>query len=597
MKHFTTKLLLSFSFLILGCTSTHNIRMETPQQAGDYRPFISYAKQHIEQQMKKHGTEGLSIAIVDGSSIVWASGFGYADIQNKIKATAHTTYRAASLSKTINAAAILKLQEESRLNIHKPIKTYLPNFHMKSNKRLTNKVTLKNILTHNSGIVAQSPLSGMENPHMASCENLLKLISKSYLKFPPNTVMSYSNQAIALSGCVVEKITQQSYAKYMKKNILDPLDMRSSRFESKITTKNHAKCYENGKEVADRAYYYMPTIGLSTNVMDLSKFLIMLHQDGLYRGNRILQKSSIDKMLTWHNKNIKLDWDRPMALGWFIEDSYPEKFYYHTGRASSYLSTIAFSKKSKIGIVILSNSDTDKPYIGKLAKTLLQKAWESKFGKKLSKQPSHKQIRGLQTDFEDTYALEFPSKEIVTIKKSKEAYRVQTSHGIFSLEKSSDGCYKINDLSHIVRNIDTLKSIPKDSCFYTISSHGLKGLVYRTPDKRYVGFATKFQENASSIESWNQHLGSYTPVFTQHPLEKALLFKEVKLTRSENHLLLYVSFKDGWSSSSPLYILDNKHAKGSSIAAPLGIIEINKKSSGTYMLIDGYMFLKDNVKE
>jgi len=566
--------------------------MPTPKYAGDYQTFITYATKYINQQMQQHDIQGLSIAVVDGDNIIWKQGFGYADAENGIKATANTTYRVGSLSKTLNAVAILKLQEQGKLNINSPIDKYLPNFRMKSDKALTHQVTLRNIMTHDSGIAPLPPLSGMESEHMSSCKNLLSLLQQNYLKFPPNTVMSYSNQAVGLSGCVVEKITHQKYSDYITKQLLNPLEMTNSRYESSIHTKNHSKCYRNGIEVPDDSYYFMPAIGVSSNVVDMSHFLIMMLQDGRYKGKQILSKSSIDRMLRWDNKNIQLDWDEPMALGWFILDEYPSRFYYHTGRASAYISAMAFSKEAGLGIVLSSNSDEDKGYLKEIMTHLFSFAWQAKFDKKLSLKQTMNRIHPspLQSNFAGKYALESEHSEIITIKQtSHNKFKVQTQYGAFSLIKNSNLCYEISDPNDTTQNIENLKDIPTNSCFYTIPINNIKGIVYKTPDNQYYGLALQMQEDKSS-KLWNQYVGVYTPAFEQYAEEK---FKDIELYDDLDNIFLSANMTDGISHSLPLTILDKNHAKSNSIIIPLGTIEIQKKGSEIYLLIDGHLFRKE----
>lgn len=97
---------------------------------------------------------GLSIALVDDDKIVWSKGFGFADKENKVSASADTVYMLGSISKTLTAAAVLRLYDQGEIiDLNDPLYNYLPQFTMQ--ERYTNQnngMTIKRVLNHHSGI-------------------------------------------------------------------------------------------------------------------------------------------------------------------------------------------------------------------------------------------------------------------------------------------------------------------------------------------------------------------------------------------------------------------------------------------------------------
>lgn len=116
--------------LFTGCASTPSKPKYV--QGDNYAYTKQYMTQFIKEQMEEYDMTGVSIALVDGSKanpIIWAQGFGWADKEQKLPATANTLYRAGSTTKLFTATAIMQLAEQGKLNIDKPIQTYLAQYY------------------------------------------------------------------------------------------------------------------------------------------------------------------------------------------------------------------------------------------------------------------------------------------------------------------------------------------------------------------------------------------------------------------------------------------------------------------------------------
>jgi CubicO group peptidase (beta-lactamase class C family) len=137
---------LALTLLVSGCTGGSDA------PPAPYANTISQMTAYIESSMAQSNVTGLSIALVDGQNVVWARGFGYADKENNIPAEADTIYEIASVSKTFAATAIMRLVEEGRINIDKPLTTYLLGFSINQRFPASGPITIRSILTHHSGI-------------------------------------------------------------------------------------------------------------------------------------------------------------------------------------------------------------------------------------------------------------------------------------------------------------------------------------------------------------------------------------------------------------------------------------------------------------
>src|SRR5712692_5111668 len=126
------------AMLALSSCSTAPSKPAAPLP-GDYRYVQNYLNWYIPKQLEKYGVPGLSIALVDDQKLVWAQGFGFADREQQILATAETVYQVGSISKVITATAVMQLVAQGKINLDYPIQRYVPDFSIKSswNQRST----------------------------------------------------------------------------------------------------------------------------------------------------------------------------------------------------------------------------------------------------------------------------------------------------------------------------------------------------------------------------------------------------------------------------------------------------------------------------
>jgi CubicO group peptidase (beta-lactamase class C family) len=119
--------------------------------------------------------------------------------------------------------------EQGRLELDKPLATYVPDFSLRSRFNNAAPITLSSIMTHHSGIPSDY-LHGMLTRQPQPISSLPALIKGEYTAFPPNTVFSYSNLGMSLLGLVVQKVSGQKFASYMQQTLLSPLGMQHSAF-------------------------------------------------------------------------------------------------------------------------------------------------------------------------------------------------------------------------------------------------------------------------------------------------------------------------------------------------------------------------------
>ena len=356
-----------------------------PITRGDYESTKQYLIQLIQYEMKRHDVTGLSIALVDDQRIVWAQGFGYADKANNVAATPETVYRVGSISKLFTDTAVMQLAQEGKLDIDKPLQTYLPQFSIKTRFPNAGPITPRTIMSHHSGLPGNLA-KGMwaENPEPFT--KVVSAIKDEYVAYPPNYVWSYSNLGVTLLGHMVQQITREDFAFRLDQSMLRPLGMVHSSFSARPEAAGMAKAYRNGREAVESPLRDVPAGGLNSSVLDLSRFIAMVFANGRSNGHQILKPETLAEMLRPQNSDVALDQGFRVGLGWIlsglgginIENAGPVA--HHGGATLLYRSQLITLPEHKLGVVVLSNSASALSVVNDVATEALKLALEAKAG-------------------------------------------------------------------------------------------------------------------------------------------------------------------------------------------------------------------------
>lgn len=365
-----------FVMTLSACSSPPKKPLEAPH--GDYSYTKEYITWMIKHEMDDADITGLSIALVDDQHVVWAQGFGYADKQADIKATADTVYHLGSIAKVFTATAAMQLADQGKLSIDQPLQKYLPEFSIKSRFGGIDKITPRNIMTHHSGLPCNW-VRGMSESHPEPFTEVVTAVKNEYMAFPSDYVFAYSNLGMTLLGAAIGEVSGQDYASYMDTNLLRPLGMTHSEFAPRIP----GKSYNKGREIEAIPLRDLPSGGLNSTANDISNFMRMVFADGEYGGKRIIQPDSLHEMFKAQNANVPLDFDFKMGLGWMLSGvDVPRAgtVASHGGTTLNYHTVMVVLPEHKLGVVVLSNSVTAQAIVGKIATQTLQLALEAKRG-------------------------------------------------------------------------------------------------------------------------------------------------------------------------------------------------------------------------
>ncbi|WP_188624710.1 serine hydrolase domain-containing protein, partial [Caldalkalibacillus thermarum] len=211
--------------------------------------FEDYAQGLID----KYQIPGVGIAFAKNGDIIYWKGFGYRNVENKLPVTLDTVFGIASVTKSFTCAAIMHLQEAGKLDVQDPVIKYLPEFKAGTPEQ-TKKMTIHHFMTHTAGLPPLPSLkyankrsidadpSAQDYPGLKvkeddqgpidTYEQLMEFIAGLDFELlgEPGTEFSYSNDAYALLGAIVERVSGKFYESYLKENILEPAGMVNTCF-------------------------------------------------------------------------------------------------------------------------------------------------------------------------------------------------------------------------------------------------------------------------------------------------------------------------------------------------------------------------------
>jgi CubicO group peptidase (beta-lactamase class C family) len=336
--------------------------LHAQQQTSGRERFVARLDSFIPQQMQKYGMVGFSLAVVDGDLPVLFRNYGYADLEQKIEASQKSLYPIASITKIFTAMAVMKLQEEGKIDLQAPVESYLHELKLRYAPGLL-PITVHDLLTHSSGLV-----DNIDNGSMCAVppepESIIAEANKLYLTIPAGLKRNYSNTGYALLGCLVSKVSGIPYDTYIQQQFLAPMEMSNAGVVKPGDTlpllsigylKDSTVCNETPlRDVAAGGMY--------STTADLTQLCSILLQEGMINQRQLLQSATMKWMMTDQTSNLVLRTDDDFGYGLFINnlgsdmDSLIGKNIGHGGDSRVFHSILVVFPVLDIGFILLTNA-------------------------------------------------------------------------------------------------------------------------------------------------------------------------------------------------------------------------------------------------
>jgi len=331
---------------------------------------------YMAQVVRDWNVPGIGVGVVVGDKLVFAKGYGYRDYGKKLPFTPTTTVPIASNTKLFTAVATGFLVDEGKLDWDKPIRQYVPSIQF-YNDDLNRTVTVRDMLAHRTGITRHDLIWYKSDFTQKELFERLKYLEPAQ---PMRSVFLYNNMMYSGTGYAIELLSGKTWERFVRERILDPLGMTSTTF----TIADMLKTPEPGVRYTERrdnteiyaAPYYSEGVGvapagaINSNIVDMSKWLIALMNDGKLNGRQIIPKGVIKQTLA---PSIALPNTGLEVRGWgeLLNASYGmgrwttsyrgHLLAYHGGDLPGFHSQVSTMPYDSIGVIVMVIGDHAAP--------------------------------------------------------------------------------------------------------------------------------------------------------------------------------------------------------------------------------------------
>jgi CubicO group peptidase (beta-lactamase class C family) len=304
---------------------------------------------------------GLALAIVGDQAILYARGFGVTSLEDGgLPVTAQTLFRIGSTTKPLTGTAAMRLVERGKLDLDRPIKEYIDWFALRD-PGAAERVTLRMLLSHTSGLPTDWELSGRHDPG-GLADHVRDDIPRYPLVAQPGARYEYSNVGTNLAGYLIELASDKPFAEAMRELVFEPLEMRRTTFDPTVAmtyplAQGHV-LQQNGTlgvhhQFVDHTGHYPAGFAFST-VLDLANFAMMQMSRGCFQQRRILTAESVELMQAAHTS-----FPRPAGEGYgftfMIERYKGVRLVGHSGSIPYFHSRFYLAPEVGIGVIAVAN--------------------------------------------------------------------------------------------------------------------------------------------------------------------------------------------------------------------------------------------------
>ena len=345
---------------------------------------IEFIQSFVPATMKRSRIPSVSLSILRGDEIEYATSLGSRDVERSLPATTDTLYGIGSCTKSFVAMGIMQLAEKGKLSLDDPVSKYVP---LKIG--LPSKpITIHHLLTHSSGIpnlgtstIALHRGLGLETGiPWGGIDDFYRHINGAggEIAFEPAQHFFYLNAGYRMLGHIIQEVSGKTFDAYITENILSPLDMRRTTLSKQRFLKDSNRItpyvrkpdgslmptdfpYPEVGENPDFAFIAAAG-GVISSVHELMNYLSVNINQGIFEGKRLLSQESAKKMQTIHierppDPKLGVPFARHgYGYGWDVtEDFLGHKMVSHGGSILVSTAHLAFIPDQKIGVAMASN--------------------------------------------------------------------------------------------------------------------------------------------------------------------------------------------------------------------------------------------------
>ena len=301
----------------------------------------------VQATLQEKHIPGAAIAVIKNGKTIKTKGYGLASVEFNVPATTETVFEIGSVSKQLTAAAIMLLVENGKITLDQKIATILPN-----TPDAWKNVSVRNLLTHTSGIKSYSSLDGFELNRKLKRDDFIKLLGVQPLDFETGTNYVYSNSGYSLLGYIIETISGASYWAFMRERIFQKLGMtKTGDRDPQYIIANRATGYEwENEKLVGRDYDLTDVFSagaIVSTVGDLAKW------DAALRNDTLLKKET--KLQMWSPVTFNNGKPFSYGFGFRLSEIRGHKLVAHSGQTAGFGANVSRYVDDDLTVIALTN--------------------------------------------------------------------------------------------------------------------------------------------------------------------------------------------------------------------------------------------------
>ncbi len=350
--------LLASTLLILSGPVSAQKKEELP-----HPKTLEELQKAMKDVLEKNHVPGAGVALVSQGEVLWCGGIGKADIAANQEVTCDTEFRVGSVSKTFVALALLRLQEEGRINLYARLSDVAPEVPVKNKWDASSPVRIVHLLEHSAGFDDMS-FSETYNRRDPPDIPLLKVFQEhpgpQEVRWPPSTRFSYSNPGYGIAGYLIERTSGQPFDQFIRQNILEPLGI--TRGDFRVTEANRALLAQGYGEnppqaIAYKQIYLRPAGDMKASAGELAKLVQFFLRRGKTGETQIVKPETIARMeypetISSAKNGLRLGY----GLASYTELDGGVVTHGHDGGINGFISSYRYMPEQDWGYVVLLNS-------------------------------------------------------------------------------------------------------------------------------------------------------------------------------------------------------------------------------------------------
>lgn len=301
---------------------------------------------YVKAQMERQHIPGVSLLVIKDDKIIKSQGYGLANVELNVPATADTVYKIGSVSKQFIAAGIMLLVQDGKISLDDPVGKFL-----EGTPDTWKPITVRHLLTHTSGIVREAP--GFDPLKVQNDADVIKTAYPLPLRFTPGEKYEYCNVGYFSLAEIISKVSGKPWGDFLKERVFDPLGMNSTRTTNMtelVPNRANGYVWRNGKLQNASIYFALrPSGAFLSTVMDLAKW------DAALNTGKILTPSTLEQM--WTPVKLTNGTTSSYGFGWELTPIRNHKQVNHGGSLPGFRAQYARFVNDKISIAVLTNGD------------------------------------------------------------------------------------------------------------------------------------------------------------------------------------------------------------------------------------------------